>query len=87
MAPPPQAVEDEEVILRKIRSGKKDPKRKLSVSWKATWDENKSEVAEGRPREEQGIRRRSINFELFDVSRKVSFSSFSSCVKIFSVFI
>ena len=83
--PPPQAVEDEEAILRMIRSGKKDPKRKLSVSWKATWDEKKSEEAEGRPREQHGVRRKkSINFELFDVSRKVSISSFSLSGKIFN---
>ena len=70
-----QAVEDEEVILRRIRARQrqKEPNRRLSVSWKATWDEKADDVAKGTKQEyEQGKRRKSINYELFDVSRKVS---------------
>ena len=52
-----------------IRAAHKEPKRKLSVSWKATWDEKRLEESE---EEDQGKRRKSINYELFDVSRKVS---------------
>ena len=70
-----QAVEDEDAILRMISAGQKEPKRKLSVSWKATWDEKRSEEAEDAGKgtqQEKGKRRKSINYELFDISRKVS---------------
>ena len=70
--------------MRMVRAaGQKEPKRKLSVSWKATWDEKRSEEAEdaaGKVAQQEllaGMRRKSINYELFDVSRKVS-SSYSS---------
>ena len=58
-----------------IKAGQKEPKRKLSVSWKATWDEKRSEEAEEAGKATQpelGMGRKSINYELFDVSRKVS---------------
>jgi hypothetical protein len=70
-----EAVEDEDALMRLMRL--RSPKRKLSVSWKATWDEKKSEEAEEAARQHleamqpAGGRRMSVNFELFDVKRKV----------------
>ncbi len=58
--------DDEEALARMMQP--KDPKRKISVTWKATWDEKKAEEAE-----EAATRKRSLNFEaeVLSVSRKV----------------